>query len=82
MTYIPTLKAKQGKVLIAEIHPFNPILNIPYEDSKLLEYALKSQNKSFADFVEKYIFERYLIWIRFVFKLDILKNKVRFDFIL
>jgi dissimilatory sulfite reductase (desulfoviridin) alpha/beta subunit len=48
----------------------------------MLEYALKSQNKSFADFVEKYIFEEYLTWIVFSFKLDIFRNNMRFGFIL
>jgi hypothetical protein len=34
------------------------------------------------NFVEKFIFARYLTWIQFVFKLDIFKNNERFDFIL
>jgi hypothetical protein len=47
---------------------------------ELSRFKIGSQN--IADFVEKYIFEEYLTWIVFGFKLDLFRNNMRFDFIL
>jgi hypothetical protein len=75
------LKKKLHYNLLTSLHNFrNQKMN-----NNIVGYAFKSSNIYIYLLLilwKNYFFEKHLIWIRFIFKFDIFKNKVRFDLIL